>query len=130
MKIVLGYDGSKAAKAALKTAKHHAKAFDAMIDVVTSLVGGHKEGLEDVQEAERGLEYAKKFFETAGIPCETHLLVRGLAPGEDMVDFAKEHGADEIIIGVKRTSKVGKLVFGSTAQYVILKAYCPVVTVR
>jgi nucleotide-binding universal stress UspA family protein len=37
---------------------------------------------------------------------------------------------EEIIIGVRRRSKVGKLLFGSTAQYVILKAPCPVVSVR
>jgi nucleotide-binding universal stress UspA family protein len=57
-------------------------------------------------------------------------LVRGLRPGEDLVQFAKENGIDEIIIGVRRRSKVGKLVFGSTAQYVILNAPCPVVSVK
>ncbi|MBW2513019.1 MAG: universal stress protein, partial [Deltaproteobacteria bacterium] len=29
-----------------------------------------------------------------------------------------------------RRSKVEKIVFGSTAQYIILKALCPVVTVK
>jgi nucleotide-binding universal stress UspA family protein len=37
---------------------------------------------------------------------------------------------DAIIIGVKRRSKVGKLLFGSNAQYVIIKADCPVTTVK
>ena len=48
-------------------------------------------------------------------------------PGERL---ANENGIDEVIIGVHRRSKVGKLVFGSTAQYVILNAPCPVVAVK
>jgi len=45
------------------------------------------------------------------------------------VEFAQDNKIDEIVIGVKRRSKVGKMVFGSNAQYVILNAPCPVVTV-
>jgi nucleotide-binding universal stress UspA family protein len=37
---------------------------------------------------------------------------------------------DQIIVGIKRLSKVGKLVFGSNAAYVVLHAHCPVVTTR
>jgi nucleotide-binding universal stress UspA family protein len=47
-----------------------------------------------------------------------------------MVRIADEKKADEIIIGIQRKSKVGKLLFGSTAQYIIMNAPCPVVTVR
>ena len=54
----------------------------------------------------------------------------GLTPGEDLVEFAREHGSDEIIVGVERRSKVSKLLLGSTAQFVILNAPCPVVTVK
>jgi nucleotide-binding universal stress UspA family protein len=56
--------------------------------------------------------------------------VRGLEAGEDLVQLADEHKADEIVIGVRRRSKVGKLIFGSTAQYVVLNASCPVVSVK
>jgi nucleotide-binding universal stress UspA family protein len=58
------------------------------------------------------------------------LSVRGLQAGEDIVLLAEENKVDEIIIGVRRRSKVGKLLFGSTAQYVILNAPCPVVSVK
>jgi nucleotide-binding universal stress UspA family protein len=53
-----------------------------------------------------------------------------MAPGEDLVQFAKDNAVDEMVVGVKRRSKVGKILMGSTAQFVVLQAPCPVVTVK
>ena len=130
MRILVGYDGSSASGDVLSLAVKYAKAFNAGVDVVTSLVQGTENEIQDISEAENGLEHVKRFFEKEKIKCMTHLLIRGMAPGEDLVSFAGENKADLIIIGVKRRSKVGKLVFGSTAQYVILQAPCPVVSVK
>ena len=130
MRILVGYDGSNAAKEALNLAVKHAAAFQAAVHVVTSHVGGGAEHVEDIEAAEQELEYAKKLFADKAIPCETHLLIRGLTPGEDLIEFAKENQIDEIIVGVKKRSKVDKLVFGSTCQFVILNAPCPVLTVK
>ena len=94
MKILVGYDGSDAAKEALKVAKKHAKAFDGKIYVLTSLIGGTKESAEDIIEARNNLEDAVKSIEKDGIPCEQHLLVRGMDPGEDLVQFAEDNQAD------------------------------------
>ena len=130
MKILVGYDGTNSAKEALNLAKSHAKAFGASVEVVTSLQKGTESERKIIEQAERGLEYAKSLFEQDGIGCTTHLLIRGLSAGEDLVEFANENKIDQIIVGVKRRSKVGKLLMGSTAQYVILQAGCPVVTVK
>ena len=130
MKILIGYDGSNVAKEALNLAKRHAKTFQAKVEIVTSMIKGTESEREDIEQAERGLAYAKGLFEQDNISCDSHLLIRGLSPGEDIVEFAKENKIDEIIVGVKRKSKVGKLLLGSTAQYVILKAPCPVITVK
>lgn len=130
MKILVGYDGTNSAKDALNQAKSHAKAFGASIEVVTSLQKGTESETKNIEQAERGLEYAKALFEEDNLECNTHLLIRGLSAGEDLVEFAKENAVDEIVVGVKRRSKVGKLLLGSTAQYVILQAHCPVVTVK
>jgi nucleotide-binding universal stress UspA family protein len=130
MKIIVGYDGTDTAKEALRIAKREAKAFDATVYVLTSLIGGPEDNAAEIEKAESGLKYAKEFFETDGIACEEHLLIRGLEPGEDIVQFAEENGVDEIVIGIKRRSKVGKFLFGSTAQYVILESPCPVLTVK
>lgn len=130
MKILVGYDGTNSAKEALNLAKVHAKAFNATVDVITSMQKGTEHEREDIEQAERGLEYAKSVFEESNIACDIHLLIRGLTSGEDLVEFAKENDIDEIIVGVKRRSKVGKILLGSTAQFVILKAHCPVVSVK
>jgi nucleotide-binding universal stress UspA family protein len=130
MKILVGYDGTSSAKEALNLAKSHAKAFDASVEVVTSMHKGTESEIKAIEQAERGLAYAKSLFDGDDIACGTHLLIRGSSPGEDLIEFANEHSIDEIIVGVNRRSKVGKLLLGSTAQYVILQALCPVVTVK
>lgn len=130
MKLVLAYDGSNASEHALDFARKRCKLLNGSLCVVSSLVGGHETAAEEIEEARRGLEHVQRVLEEEGIPHETHLLVRGLSPGEDIVQYAEETAADEIIVGIRRKSKVGKLIFGSTVQYVILNAPCPVVTVR
>lgn len=130
MKLLVGYDGSNSAKEAIEVAKMHAKAFGATVSVVRSL--GEVKGDQGVKvaQAEKELESVKSRFDDASIKCQTHLLIRGMTPGEDLVKFADENNVDEIVIGVKRRSKMGKILFGSNAQFIILKATCPVVTVK
>ena len=130
MKILVGYDGSNSAKDALKLAKSHAKGLGASVEVATSMQKGTESERKEIEQAEREFEYAKALLEEDNIACNTHLLIRGLSAGEDLVEFANENAVDEIIVGVKRRSKVGKFLMGSTAQYVILQANCPVVTVK
>ncbi len=130
MKILVGYDGSNVAKEALQVALQQAKAFVAEVFVVTSMTGGPEVPKEVFLKAEENLASARSVFEKDRIPCTTKLLVRGLAAGEDLVQFIEENGIDAVVIGVKRRSRVGKLLFGSTAQKVILDAQCPVIAVK
>ena len=130
MNIVVAYRPSKLSMKLVEKAIEHAKSFNGKIFLVTSLEGGPRQDIEEIEEAEAALEHAKKVVEKEGIPCSTHLLVKGLSPGEDIVEFAKENKADEIIVGVQKKSKVGKFLMGSTAQHIILSAPCPVIAVK
>jgi len=130
MKILVGYDGTTQAKLALDVAKKHAQAFRADVYVVKSLTGEAETTTEEIKQAQEELEYTEGFFSESGIPVETHLLIRGFSPGEDLVRFAQEQDVDEIVVGVKKTSAVGKVLFGSNARYVILHAHCPVVSAK
>lgn len=130
MKILVGYDNSKKSAKALDLAQKHALAFNAHVDVFTA--SGHSPELHstEINKLKKNLDDIKKEFQKNGISCQTHIVFRSLSQGEDLVEFAKENDIDEIIIGVKHRSKIGKLIMGSTAQYIILEASCPVVTVK
>lgn len=129
MKIMVCYDGSEVAQMCLDLAKKHAEAFQGGIYLVRSLEGGSDLTPHEIMRIEGELNaQARQVSKAAGIHCESHMLMRGITPGEDLVLFARENQIDEIIIGIQKRSKVGKLLFGSTAQYVILEAACPVVT--
>ena len=130
MKILVGYDGTNAAKEAIALAEQHAQVFGATIILVYSMAGGPEVPRKDFETAENSLEQEKYVLIDKKIPCETIMSVRGLEAGEDLVQLADERRADEIIIGVRRRSKVGKIIFVSTDQYVDLNAPCPVVTVK
>ncbi len=130
MKILVGYDGSKVAEDVLKMAHKHALAFKADIYIMTSLEQSPTLKKETIDKTESKLENLRKPFRKDSIVCNAHTSVSYESPGEDIVRFAKDNDIEEIIIGVKRRSKVGKLVFGSTAQFVILNASCPVLSVK
>jgi nucleotide-binding universal stress UspA family protein len=130
MKILVGYEKSAVAKEAVALAKKHAKAFDAKVYLLTSLTRSHELQLEDIQKSENELKKIQTQFTAEGVACEAHAIVSTVPPGEELVRFATENQIDEIVIGVRRRSKVGKLLFGSNAQYIILQAECPVVAVK
>lgn len=130
MNIVVGFDGTNAAREAVELAEKHAQIFKARITLAYSMVGGPEVPRRDFEIAENALEHEKNGLLDKGFDCETVMSVRGMEAGEDLVRIAQERQADEVIIGVRRRSKVGKIIFGSTAQFVILNAPCPVVTVK
>ena len=101
MEIMVGYDDSRVAKDALKLAMQHAIAFDARVHIVTSMVGEVDVPRKEFERVEKKLKYAESLFKDKKIPCKTHLLVRRLQAGEDLVQFAKDTNIDEIVIGIK-----------------------------
>ncbi len=130
MKLLVAYNGSDVAKTVLDLARKHADAFGATVCLVNSTEGGEGESPEAVQKTESYLEEARTFLAASGVSCEIQQLARGMSPAEDIVRFAREHRIDQIFVGIEKKSKTQKIILGSTAQYVILKAGCPVVTVN
>jgi nucleotide-binding universal stress UspA family protein len=130
MKIMVAYADTKESQLALELAKKHARYFEAEILLVSSSEGGMGEDPEDISKMTIRMKEIKTTLIREGIPCEVTQLARGLSPGEDVVIFANENNVDLIYVGVQKKSRASKLLLGSTAQYIILKASCPVVSVK
>ena len=130
MKILVGYDYSTVTQEVLALAKQQAKAFNAEVHLLRCLTQDPKLQRETVQHAEQNLDHIRREFATMSLACETHVVVSALTAGEEIIQFAEQNSVDLIVIGVRRRSKVGKLLFGSNAQLIILTAPCPVLTVK
>ncbi len=131
MLIMVCYDGSSQSKIALQVAKKYALAFDAKILATTALEGDPKEQLNKLEEAERIIKEAQQYFEKNNVEYETKMLpANNMSIGENIVFLAEDKNVAKIIMGTSRKSKVGKFVFGSTTQHVILTASCPVIAVK
>lgn len=131
MKILVCYDGSEAGNKALDLAIEYARALDGKLLVATALEGDPQEQLHNLKHAEQILDYARVYLTSDDGKCETKLLpAKNLSAGKNLVRLAGEVKADLMIIGIKKTSKVGKLLTGSNAQHIILEAPCPVISIK
>jgi len=130
MKFLVCYDETNQAKEALKVAQEHARVWNAKLEVVQAVTRVEPLKHSRVQKMEENLaEQVKEILGGDDPPYEVQLLLTDLTSGEQLVKFAEDLKIDLIFLGIVKKSKVGKLLFGSTAQYVILHAPCPVVTV-
>ena len=116
MKLLVGYDELNVDRRALGLSQKYANAFNADIFIMTSLEQRPTLQKEDIEAAEDKLEKLKIPFKKDNINCETLASVNYLTPGEDLVQFARDNDIDLVFIGIKKKSKVGKMVFGSNAQ--------------
>jgi len=130
MKILVGYNGGEVGRRSLSLARDFAKAHNAFVYIVTSMEGGASEKQSDIIAAEQGLDFAGKLMEDSGIEHDVQQSVRGLSPAEDLVKFAEENEIEQIFLGIKKKSRAQKAILGSTSRHVILKAPCPVTTVK
>jgi len=113
---VLAYDGSERSSRAMRAAAEFASGFGVSVTVVTVA--------RDPKLGERTLEEARKYLEPYRPPAEFRLLA-GHA-NEEIISFIKEHDADLLFIGAYGHSRIIEMVLGSTTEYVLRNARCPV----
>lgn len=98
---------------------------DDEVYVLNSLVGGDDTTPDDVEAGEEAIEVLEEALADQ-TSIEAHQMVRGNAPVEDFLAVAEDWDPDEYVIGIRKRSPVGKMVFGSTAQNLLIEADRPV----
>jgi nucleotide-binding universal stress UspA family protein len=129
MKLMVCYDASGAADQALRLAQAYAKKWCATIDVVSAA----KQEDDSNPETDRKIEETfqsrlKECFQNCGVPYAGYVLIKPFTVAEQLIMFAENRAYDFMFVGISKRSKTGKMLYGSTAQYVILNAPCPVIS--
>lgn len=151
MAVAVAYDGSDSARKALEYAISEARERDTSIFLVYALprerTFDHRNPIfralhfsevadlfkDAVEESiHEMLEDAEARVELSGLHYEARVLNMGKGVGPDIVRFLEEEKdhIDVVVVGVEKTSPTGKALFGSTLQYIVLNAPCPVLTVN
>ena len=138
MSVVVGYSANARGQRALDEAKTHARVRRLPLHVIRYVaheVGESptkvREDLKASEAAEEALEALGDQLAAEGFDVTTQVL-HGMYGGaaEALLGEAELVGAELIVIGVRRRSAVDKFLLGSVAQEVLLRARCPVLSVK
>jgi nucleotide-binding universal stress UspA family protein len=135
MKVLTGLLPTPEGEAALAHAAAEARHHGAEL-VLVAFVSTPHEAREtqryatDRNEAIRAGETRAEALRPTGLEVSVHAPIGAHTPADAILQVADEQAVDLIVIGMRRRSRVGKLVLGSTAQDIILGARAPVVSVK
>ncbi|MFB6298512.1 MAG: universal stress protein [Salinirussus sp.] len=96
--------------------------------VLTHVLEGLQEEVPDAMQTPDRVESVREVrdeLEEQGY--EVQIAEAGTPPSEGILDIAGEVGADEIVMGGRKRSPAGKVLFGSVTQSVLLETDLPVV---
>ena len=125
MKILVEYSESEISQRAFAVAQKRAKMLKAKLHVFAAATGN---GAAKVRKA--SLKDAEMMCTACGIECKIQMSDQDVSVADDLIAYAEENQIDEIVIGLRSRSNLGKLIFGSTSRRIILEAPCPVLIVK
>ena len=85
-------------------------------------------GQEMAAEAGRQLKMIIPVADRQGL--DTEFVIRSGMPFLEIINYAKDNQVDMIVIGTNGRSGMEHAMFGSTAEKVVRKAHCPVLSVK
>jgi nucleotide-binding universal stress UspA family protein len=127
--VVVGWIRSPEGQAAVEAAVEETRRRQGRLVVVHSSRGG-TEDAATVVETRDALAELERQLGSEGLEVTVRDYVRGNEPAEDVIEVAEKEDAALIVIGLRRRSPVGKLLMGSNAQDILLRADCPVLAVK
>lgn len=130
MGVIVGFVRSPEGRVALDRAIEEAKLRSTRLTVIHSHRGSERDELDTVLEYREEFAALEAKLAAAGVDFKLVEYARDNSPAEDLMQAAKDEGADLIVIGIRRRSPVGKLILGSNAQDVLLAADCAVLAVK
>jgi nucleotide-binding universal stress UspA family protein len=126
--IVVGYVPKPEGRAALQAALDEADRRGESLHVLNTSRG---DALVDPSYASpEDLEDVRRVLEEAGVQFDLEHRVGGRDGADEVVEAAEKHNASLVVIGLRRRTPAGKLIFGSDAQRILLDAPCPVLAVK
>jgi nucleotide-binding universal stress UspA family protein len=127
--IVVGFIRTAEGEAAVDAAVEEVRRRGGRLVVVHSAKGGDQDA-ETVVADRDALEALEGRLRGDGVDVAVRDFARGNDPADDLIDVAHAEQAALIVIGLRRRSPVGKLLLGSNAQQILLRADCPVLAVK
>lgn len=130
MTIVVGYVPTREGRAALDRAAQESQLRRVGLVVVKSAHIGREVDAAEASQFEAQLASIASALHIEGIEHEVRTIEGCEDPSDNLIAVAEETGANFIVIGLRRRSKVGKLILGAHAQRILLDAACPVLAVK
>ncbi|ADJ15340.1 universal stress protein [Halalkalicoccus jeotgali] len=140
MVIVAAIDRSDRAGTVVREAVTLGDAFDEPVDVVHVLTREEFVSLERTNVGETGeavpvervVGTAENIAAEAIATADADATPVGLIgdPADEIVEYARQQAARYVVVAGRKRSPVGKALFGSVVQSVLLDSECPVVSIR
>ncbi|MGQ7298181.1 universal stress protein [Quadrisphaera sp. KR29] len=129
MTIVVGYVPKPEGRAALVAALEEADLRGESLHVLNTSKG---DAYSDPGYAtDEDLAEVEALLEESGVPYELeHRLGSAAGAADDILEAVERLGASLVVIGIRRRTPTGKLLFGSDAQRVLLQVPCQVLAVK
>ena len=128
MTIVVGYVPKPEGRAALLAAVEEAKLRNEPLHVVNTSRGDAY--VDSSYASEDEFSEVRRQLEESGVEFEIDHRISGNEGAEDVVSAARHVSASLVVIGLRRRTPTGKLLFGSDAQRILLDAPGRVLTVK